>query len=197
MNSGERVRLDFVGQKNFRDAVEPDQRRGAVAGGLSGGLRIKCGGWHMFLVEPNAIVGVPRARIGKDDLVAGVEAAHDFDRVDGAFAELHRCAQRFAAAGDELEHADGIVFLPECRAADEYDVIEALQLDRAVDAEIGTRAFRQRLVKCNIDSDRALLDRGIDSSGVAFHDAITCVDRGLLVWLNVFRLRLGDLDLCF
>ena len=32
---------------------------------------------------------------------------------------------------------------------------------------------------------------------MSFYDAIACVDRGLLVWLNVFRLRLGDLDLCF
>src|ERR1043166_2182091 len=90
MNSGECVRLDFIGQKNFRDRVKPDQGRGAVAGGLRCSLRVDCGGWHsVFLVKANAIVGIPRARIGKNDLVAGVEAAEDLDRVDRKSTRLN------------------------------------------------------------------------------------------------------------
>ena len=137
------------------------------------------------------------ARVGKNDLVAGLETAQDFDRVDGAAAEFHRRANRFGAARDEFENADGAVLLAERGPADIDDIIEPLELDRSVDAQVGTRAFRQFAIDRDIDRDGPLLDRGIDADDVAFDDAVAGIDRGLLVDLNVFRLRLRDLDLRF
>ena len=99
--------------------------------------------------------------------------------------------------GVKLEDADGRAVLGEGRAADVEDVVEPLELDRAVDAQVGARAFRQRAIEGDVDRDGALLDRGIDAGDVAGDDAVAGVDRGRLVDLNIFRLRLRDLDLRF
>ena len=127
----------------------------------------------------------------------GSKTVRDFDGVDGAAAELHRRANRFGTARDEFENADGAVVLAKSGPADVDDVVESLELDRAVDAQIGARAFRQFAVDRHIDRDRSLLHRGIDADDVAFNDAVARVDRRLLVDLNIFRLRLRDLDLRF
>src|SRR5882724_10803317 len=93
------------------------------------------------LVKSNSFVRVPSAGIGKDDLIAWIQAAENFNRVDGAFAEFHRRADGFVAAGDEFEHSHGVVFLAKCGPTDENDVIEPLELDRSIDTQVGARAF--------------------------------------------------------
>ena len=85
--------------------------------------------------------------------------------------------------------------LGKSRTADVEDVVETLELDRAVDAQVGTRAFRQLAVERDVDCDGALFDRGIDASDVAGDDAVARVDRGRLIDLNILRLRLRDFDL--
>src|SRR5437762_6157899 len=95
----------------------------------------------LVLVKSNSFVRVPGTGIGKDDLVARIEAAHDFNRIDRAFAEFHRRAHGFVAAGHKLEHPNGVVFLAERRPADKHHVVESFELDRSIDAQVGTRAF--------------------------------------------------------
>ena len=75
---------------------------------------------------------IPRAGIGENDLVARLQAAHNFDRVNGAAAQFNRRSHRFAAAGNKFENADGIVFLTKCRPADIDDIIQAFQFDRTI-----------------------------------------------------------------
>src|SRR5436190_13314455 len=74
-------------------------------------------------VKSNALVGVHRAGIGKDDLVAGFEAADDLDSVHRAAAEFHRRADRLGSSGDEFENTDGVVLLAKGRAADVDHII--------------------------------------------------------------------------
>src|SRR5438046_9346989 len=88
------------------------------------------------LVKSNSFVGVPGAGIGKDDLIAWIQAAENFNRVDGAFAQLHRCAHRFVAAGDEFKHSNSVIFLAERGPANKNDVVEPLELDRSIDTQV-------------------------------------------------------------
>ena len=67
----------------------------------------------------------------------GWEAVDDLDGVDGAAAELDLGADGVVAALGELEDTDSALLLAEGRAADVDDVVEALELDGAVDGEVG------------------------------------------------------------
>ena len=140
---------------------------------------------------------IHRAGVGKDDLITGFEAADDLDRVDGTAAEFNRRADRFRAARDEFENSNGVVLLAEGRTADVDDIIETLEFDRAVDAQVGARAFRQFAIEGDVHPHRPLIDRGIDAHDMAGDDAIASVDGGGLIDLNVFRLRFGDFDFGF
>src|SRR5687768_18576656 len=81
--------------------------------------------------------------VGQDDLVARLQAVDDLDRADGAATEFHVHPDRFAVRPD-LEEADRAVLLAERRPSDVEHVLEQLQPDGAVDAEIGTRTSRER-----------------------------------------------------
>src|SRR5947209_12198916 len=121
------------------------------------------------LVKPNSFVGIPGTGIGKDDLIAWVQAAQNFNRVDGAFAEFHWRADRFGAARNQFEHANGVIFLAKSRPADKNNVIEPLELNRPIDTQVRSRSFRQLLVERDIDRHCALLDGRIDPFDVAFY----------------------------
>src|SRR5207253_2245402 len=84
------------------------------------------------LVKSNSFVRVPGAGIGKDDLIAWIQAAENFNRVDRALAQFHRRADRFVAAGNELEHANGVVFLTERGPADKNNVVQSLEFNRSI-----------------------------------------------------------------
>src|SRR6266404_2034928 len=46
-------------------------------------------------IESNPVVGVPGTGIGENDLISGLQAAQNLDRVNRAFAELYRSANGF------------------------------------------------------------------------------------------------------
>ena len=125
-----------------------------------------------------------------------MKAAQDFNRVDRALAKFNRCTHSFAAVVDELEHSHGVVLLAKRRAAHINDIIETLELDCSVHTKIGARAFRQRLIERNFDSNRSLLDCGIDARDVAVDGSVPRVNHSLLINLNILRLRFSDFDLC-
>src|SRR4030081_2676995 len=85
------------------------------------------------LVKSNSFVGIPGAGIGKDDLIAWIQAAENFNRVNRAFAQLHRRADRFVAAGDEFKHPNGVIFLAKRGTSDKNNVVQSLELDRSID----------------------------------------------------------------
>ena len=69
-----------------------------------------------------------------------------------------------------LKDSNGVVFLAEGRAADINHIIETLELDRPIDAEIGARTFGQCAVEGDVYLDRSLLDRGIDADDMTSND---------------------------
>ena len=117
--------------------------------------------------------------------------------VDRALAKLNGSAHGVRCAVDEFEHPHGVVFLPERGTSDVNHIIEMFELDGAVDAEVGSRAFWQRFIKRNFDIHRSLFHCRIYARDVAVRDSIARVDHGFLTDLNVLRLSLGDLDLRF
>src|SRR6266480_3242072 len=152
---------------------------------------------NQSLVQSNPIVRIPRAGIGKDHLIPRLEPVYDLNGVHGALAQLDRSTNGFRSAAYNFEHADGVVLLPERRTADENYVIEVLELDCSINAEIGPRALRQRLIKRDLHIDRPLLYGGINARDVAIRDTVASVDHSFLTNLNVLRLSLSDLDLRF
>src|SRR5439155_1138809 len=73
--------------------------------------------------------------------------------------------------------------------------VEPLKLDRSIDTQVGSRAFWQFFVERHVHCHCALLHRRIDAFDMAFDHPVTGVDRRLLIWLNIFRLRLRNFDL--
>src|SRR5262249_34927558 len=115
--------------------------------------------------------------------------------VNRALAQLYRRTNGFRSAADNFEHADRIVLLTERRTTDINDVIQMLELDCSINAQIWTRAFRQYLIKRDFHIDGPLLHCRINTRDVAIGDAVASIDHGFLTNLNVLRLSLGDLDL--
>ena len=118
---------------------------------------------RLYPANPNAIERILRGHVREDHLVARLQALDDFDLVHRAASELHVGPDRFAVGG-QLEQADGAVLLAERRPADIDDVVELLELDRAVDAQVGTRAGGQRPVEDDVDADRAAGRLRIDAA---------------------------------
>src|SRR6266436_8184715 len=162
-----------------------------------GGVHKKSALTNQQLVQTNPVVCVPCTSIREDDLISGLKTIQDLNGIHGALAELYRSARRFRGAVDELEHADGVVLLSECRPAYVDNVIQMFELDGSVNAEIGPGAFRQRLVKGDFDIYSPLFHCGIHPRDMTVRDTVAGVDYRLLTDLNVLGLGLGNLDLGF
>src|SRR5206468_5498038 len=93
------------------------------------------------------------------------------------------------------EQADNALLLPERRAADIQNVVEPLELDRPLDAQIGARPFRQGAGERHVHGDRAVQHGRVDARYLALDQTVARVDRGDLAYQNVLRLGLGDLQL--
>ena len=150
---------------------------------------------RLMLIQADALVGIVGGHVGQDDAVAGLEAADDFDRVDGTPSELDRDAGCINLVGVELEDVHSAAFLAEGRPADVNDVVETLEFNRAIDAQVGPRALGEFAGERDVDRDRAVLNLGVDARDPSGHDAIARVDRGVLADLNILGLRLGDAHL--
>ncbi len=94
-----------------------------------------------------------------------------------------------------FEQTNGAVRLAVCGTAREQYLWQALDLDGAVDRQIGPRALRQWAREVDVHLYRALLDGGVDAYDLSGHDAVARVDAHRLTNLNVARLGLRDVDL--
>src|SRR3954468_21834241 len=96
-----------------------------------------------WLIQPDAVIGVPLGHVGENHAIAGLETGNDLDRVDRTATELNLSADRIVGALGEFENADGALFLAEGRAPHEDHLVKSLEFDRAVDGQVRTRAARQ------------------------------------------------------
>ena len=129
------------------------------------------------------------------DLVALLQPGFHLHRVHGGLADRDGRAGAGDAVGVHLEQADDALLLAVGRPPDEQDVVEPLELDRAVHAQVGPGAFRQLAGERHVDRHRAVLHGRVDPRHAAGDDAIARVDRRRLSDHDVLGLRLGDLQL--
>src|SRR5688500_14930586 len=83
---------------------------------------------------------VPLRGVGEDDEVALAQSFENFDGVDRAAAELDGDADGRAAPLLDAEEADARLRATRSGPADVEDVLQTLELDRAVHAQVGARA---------------------------------------------------------
>src|SRR5665213_1423786 len=72
---------------------------------------------------------------------------------------------------------------------------QALDLDRAVDREVGPRTGRQLAGEIDIDLHGAVLHRRVDPGDLAIDDAVACIDLDRLADDDILGLGLGDAQL--
>src|SRR5579875_4169968 len=92
------------------------------------------------LLQPNLVDGIPARHVGKNDDVAWLESREHLNVVDGCAPYLDGDAGGGFAVGAETEEADGGVLVAEGRPADVEHVLEAVEIDGAVDGEVWARA---------------------------------------------------------
>src|SRR4029434_9334164 len=91
-----------------------------------------------LLFQSHFVVAIPRRHIGEDDLIALAEPAQNHDVAYRTAAELHLHALGVAPTVDKAEQTDGTVLLPQRGTADIQHVVESFELNRSVDAQIGS-----------------------------------------------------------
>src|SRR5579862_2267229 len=98
--------------------------------------------FHTHLVDV-----VPRGHVGDDHAVTGRETLQHFYSRHRALAQLYCLPNRRVPIRPDLEQGDGAVGLTERRATDIEHVVQSLDLDRAIDAEIRSRARGERTLE--------------------------------------------------
>src|SRR5688572_18656114 len=132
--------------------------------------------------------------VGEDDAVALLEPIENLDRVHRPSPELHASPCRGTAVGVEAEDLDRGVRLSVSGTSDEERVRQPLDLDGAVDGQIGTRSGWERAVEGDVDAHRAVARGGVDARDAPRDDAIARVDRRALPDRDVLRLRLRNAE---
>src|SRR6185436_8623370 len=132
---------------------------------------------------------IPGGHVGEDYLVALLEPAKNLNGVHGTLAQLHLSAAGFPGRRIEPEEPDGALLLAEGRAADVQDVVQTLQLDGAVDAEVGSRTARQFAFERDVHGYCAVDGGRIDTNHLAGNDAAARVYCGDLADGEVLGLR--------
>src|SRR5690606_30517263 len=143
-----------------------------------------------MLAQADAVDLVVLRHIRQDHHVTGLQAGDDLDGVDRAAAQPDVDPDGRVAARLELEDPDRAVGLAVGRAAHVDHVIEPLDLDHAIHAEVRPRARRQLPLERHIHPDGARRRRRIDPYYAAGDDSVSRVDRRRLAERDVPDLRL-------
>src|SRR5947208_16431444 len=98
------------------------------------------------------------------------------------------------AVRSDLEQADDALLLTERRAAHIKNVVQSLELDGPVHAQIGDGAFRKTADERDVDGSCAVDHRRIDACNASVYDAVAGGDFSLLAQLDVLRLLSVNLD---
>src|SRR5687768_9783854 len=98
-----------------------------------GGCSTRSGRRNCDSVDFQALVGLPLRTVGEDNAVARLQALDNFDRADGASAQLHLGSSGVHAVRIQLEHSDRALRLSERGAADIKNVVQSIEFDCAID----------------------------------------------------------------
>ena len=118
-----------------------------------------------------------------------------FHRVHRRLADRDLRPHERHAVAAEPEEADDALLLAVGGPADVEDVVEPLELDRAVHAQVRPRALRQFALQRDVHGHGAVLHGRVDARHAAGDDPVARVDRRRLADHDVLRLRLRDLQL--
>src|SRR5207244_8523789 len=135
-------------------------------------------------------MSVPGRHVGEDDLVADFKALSHFNAADGGSAEFHRHPHGVATSFHQLEQADGALRLALDRASDVEDIVQPLQLDGAVHAQVGPGASGQGSFEFNVHRHRSVYHGRVDADDPAWDHAVAGVDHGDLTDENILGLGL-------
>src|ERR1019366_4378457 len=152
------------------------------------------------LVQLNSVVTVVGRHIREYHLVSHLESVLDFDGIHRTAPQHHLHLVGVLAVRLHLEELNRALLLPENRPSDKYHIVQPLQLDGAIHAQIRPRALRQAVLahqQRHIYRHRAVEDRGIDTRYAALYMTITRVDVCVLTYYDVFYLCFGDFQLRF
>src|SRR6185369_7683384 len=94
-------------------------------------------------IQPDAIRAILGRHVRKNHLIPLAEPLDDLDAAHGASSQPDGDTLRARPSRIETEHAHGALLLAEGRPAHEEHVVEPLQLDHPVDAEVGAGPLRQ------------------------------------------------------
>jgi hypothetical protein len=147
--------------------------------------------------ESEAIMMIPGGHIRKNDLITHIQATENFDRADRAAAKFDGNAGGDATVVGEFKETDRAVRPGLHRFADMQDIIESFEFDGAFHTEIGSSTARQLTLQCDVNRHGTALDGGIDANDAAGDEAISRIDGGALLQLDILRLGLIDADFSF
>src|ERR1039457_4422522 len=153
------------------------------------------------LVQLYSFVTVVGRHIRENHLISRLESVLDFDGVHRTLPQHHLHFVRVLPVRLQFEELNRAVQLPEDRPSHEYHVVQALELDRSIHAQIRVQHARRRCVLAHdqrhIHGHRTVEDRGIDARNPALYVTITRVDVRVLTNYDIFYLCFGDLQLGF
>src|SRR5437764_12974737 len=123
-----------------------------------------------------------------------MEAFDNLDRIHRGASDFYRHARSALAVSAELKQANGAAFLTERRTAHVENVVQSFQINRSIDTQIRSCAFRKFSSKFDVDGHSSVLHAGIDAHDRARNYSVMRVDRSGFADLYIARLCLGDLD---
>src|ERR1043166_1100022 len=139
-------------------------------------------------------MSIPRRHVREDNLIAYGQSLDNLDGADGTAAQFYGDSDCAFAAVDELENADGAFRLPLNRPADIEHVVQSLEFDGAIDAQVWPSALGQRSFEPNVHRDSAVLHRRINPDDLAGDDSVAGINRSDLADENIFGLGLSNLN---
>src|SRR6185295_991796 len=115
------------------------------------------------LPDPDPVVTIQCRGIRNYDLLAFAQPVEYLDGADGVAAEFNCATLSFSAIRTEDKHADRLLRLPKRGPADFQDILESLELDRSVHAQIRTRTRGQRTFQMYVDLESAFTSCRVDA----------------------------------
>src|SRR6185437_7548162 len=128
------------------------------------------------LFQSYPVYVVPAGHVGEDHFVPWLQTGENLHRIHRALPQLHRYAGRSLAVRIKLEHAYRAVFLPESGAADVLDIVQAIEIDGAIHAQIWTRTRRQLPGELHVHRHRAVDNCWINAFHRPVNHSIVSID---------------------
>src|SRR6267378_810182 len=128
MNTGKRVRLDFVCVKDLRHVLNLDEWLSCFDHLLAPYLRFR------DLLKPNSIRIIPTRHVGQYDRIALVQSLDDLDRIHRGSSHFHWHPQCSLPVRTEFEQTDRAALLPKRRPPDIENVVQSFEIDGPVHA---------------------------------------------------------------